>query len=64
MNYASGSINLDKRTRLELKTVVFYIGNPSKMVSIQVGELLYTNSPPIIPKMCVPLLWPSNLPTC
>ena len=37
MNYASGSMNLDKRTRLELKTVVFYIRNPPNMVSIQVN---------------------------
>ena len=50
---SSSSINLDKRTRFEPKTVVSYIGNPAKMVSIQVGELLYTNSPPMIPMMCV-----------
>ena len=37
------------------QTVVFYIGNPPKMVSIQVGELLYSNSSPMIPMM---LLFP------
>ena len=44
-------VNLDKRMRFECKTVVIYGGNPSKMVSIHVGELLYTNSSPMIPMM-------------
>ena len=35
----------------------FDIRNPPKIVSVQVGELLYTNAPPMIPMMYVPLLW-------
>ena len=53
-NYGFSSIHLDKCTPFEPKTVVFYIGNPPKMVSMQVAELLYTNSSPMIPIMCVP----------
>ncbi len=40
------------------------VGSLGKVLPIQVGELLHPNSPQMIPKMFVPLLWLSNLPTC
>lgn len=48
----------------QLDFLVNVWGSLGRVLPIQGGELLHTNSPKMIPKMFVQLLWLRNLPTC